>query len=335
MRTFHRFGLKSVALAAVVALVAAVGPAWGAAKDVRFILDFMPDGFHSPYYVALDKGFFAEEGLNVKISRGYGSGDTVLKLAAGQYDIGLAAIGALITARANENAAVKGIMLYLTRDMLSIWVREEGKINTPKDLEGKTITTTPGNGHFVMFPAFAKGAGIDATKIKWVTVDGSAMGPMLINKQIDAAPFFASHGPRIQAQAAERGIRLKSFPYADYGLKVYSTSLIARDETIQKDPETLGKFVRASLKGMRWAHENVDEAAKIVMKHNPEVTYEATKGAWEVSKKFIFVEEATKDGQGYYEPSRLRSTIEQLHTALKLKRMPAADEIATNQFIPK
>src|SRR5438445_1004155 len=161
MRTFHAVTPRSVAAIAAVLLLAAGGPAWSAPKEVRYILDFMPDGFHAPYYVALDKGFFTEEGLNVKISRGYGSGDTVLKLAAGQYDIGLAAIGALITARANENAAVKGIMLYLTRDMLTMWVRDEGKIATPKDLEGKTISTTPGNGHFVMFPAFAKGAGFD------------------------------------------------------------------------------------------------------------------------------------------------------------------------------
>ena len=54
-----------------------------------------------------------------------------------------------------------------------------------------------------------------------------------------------------------------------------------------------------------------------------------------MSKKFIFVEEATKDGQGYYEPNRLRSTIEQLNSALKFKRVPAADEVATNQFVPK
>ena len=335
MSMSHRFGVRRVGVIALSLLLTGAGPSWGAPKEVRYILDFMPDGFHAPYYVALDKGFFTDEGLNVKISRGYGSGDTVLKLAAGQYDVGLAAIGALITARANENAAVKGIMLYLTRDMLTMWVRDEGKIATPKDLEGKTISTTPGNGHFVMFPAFAKGAGFDASKVKWVTVDGAAMGPMLINKQIDAAPFFASHGPRIEAQAAERGVRLKPFPYADYGLKIYSTSLIARDETIQKDPDTLARFVRASLKGMRWAADNVDEAARIVMKHNPEVTFEATRGAWEVSKKFIFVEEATKDGQGYYEPNRLRSTIEQLNSALKFKRVPAADEVATNQFVPK
>jgi NitT/TauT family transport system substrate-binding protein len=324
--------LVALTLAALAAMPLA-SPA--AARDVQFILDFMPDGFHSPFYTALEKGFYAEEGLNVKISRGYGSGDTVKKLASGQYDIGLAGVFALIPARANEGAAVKAIMLYLTRDMLTMWVRDEGKINHPRDLEGKTISTTPGNGHFIMFPAFAKGAGIDPSKVKWVTVDGAAMGPMLINKQIDAAPFFASHGPRIEAQAAQRGIKLKAFPYADHGLRIYSTSLIARDDTIQKDGDVLGRFVRASLKGMRWARDNVDEAAKIVMKHNPEVTFDATKGAWEVSRKYIFVDEAEKDGQGVFETSRLRSTIEQIHSALQLKRMPSPDEVATNQFVAR
>jgi NitT/TauT family transport system substrate-binding protein len=324
--------LVALTLAALAAMPLA-SPA--AARDVQFILDFMPDGFHSPFYTALEKGFYAEEGLNVKISRGYGSGDTVKKLASGQYDIGLAGVFALIPARANEGAAVKAIMLYLTRDMLTMWVRDEGKINHPRDLEGKTISTTPGNGHFIMFPAFAKGAGIDPSKVKWVTVDGAAMGPMLINKQIDAAPFFASHGPRIEAQAAQRGIKLKAFPYADHGLRIYSTSLIARDDTIQKDGDVLGRFVRASLKGMRWARDNVDEAAKIVMKHNPEVTFDATKGAWEVSRKYIFVDEAEKDGQGVFETGRLRSTIEQIHSALQLKRMPSPDEVATNQFVAR
>jgi NitT/TauT family transport system substrate-binding protein len=335
MVTRQRLALRWIGLVAIAVFVAAPDVARGAGRDVRFILDFMPDGFHSPFYVALDKGFYADEGLNVKISRGYGSGDTVKKLAAGQYDVGLAGVFALIPARANEGAAVKAIMLYLTRDMLTMWVRDEGKINQPRDLEAKTIATTPGNGHFIMFPAFAKGAGIDPTKVKWVTVDGAAMGPMLINKQIDAAPFFASHGPRIEAQAAQRGVKLKAFPYADYGLRIYSTSLIARDETIQKDGDMLGRFVRASLKGLRWAKDNVDDAARIVMKHNPEVTFEATKGAWEVSKHYIFVEEADKDGQGVFEPNRLRSTIEQIHAALQLKGMPSPDEVATNQFVPR
>lgn len=335
MKKVHRFGLRYLGAVVLAALFVAPSPSLGAGKDVHFVLDFMPDGFHSAFYAALDKGFYTEEGLNVRISRGYGSGETVRRVAGGQYDVGLAHLPALIAARANEDAKVKAIMLYLTRDMLAIWVRDEGKINSPKDLEGKTISTTPGNAHFVLFPAFARAAGFDANKIHWVTVDGAAMGPMLVNKQIDAAPFFMSHGPRIQAQAAERGIRLKAFPYTDYGLQLYSTSVFARDETIAKDPDMLARFVRATVTAVRWAAEHGDEAARIVMKHNPEVTFEATKGAWEVTRPFMFPPEAAKDGQGRFEPEKLKATIQTVYDGLKLKRLPTAEEIAANQFVPK
>ena len=325
--------VRVVALAVMLCLVPAAG--WSADKEVRFQLDFIPGGFHAPWYVAQEKGFFKEEGLNVKISRGYGSGDTVMKLAAGQFDIGLATLGALIAARANETVPVKGVMLYVTRDMLTMWTRDEGKINHPRDLEGKTIATSPGNAHYVLFPLFAKGAGFDASKVKWVTVDGAVMGPMLVNKQIDAAPYFWYHAARIRPMAAERGIKLKPFPYADYGLKLYSSSLIARDETIQKDPDMVARFVRATLKGMRWAAENVDEATRMTMKHNPEATFEAAKGEWELSRDFIFVDESRKDGQGVFEPVKLKSTIEQVANAMTLKRVPSPEEIATSQFVPR
>jgi NitT/TauT family transport system substrate-binding protein len=317
----------------MLCMVPAAG--WSADKEVRFQLDFIPGGFHAPWYVAQEKGFFKEEGLNVKISRGYGSGDTVMKLAAGQFDIGLATLGALIAARANETVPVKAVMLYVTRDMLTMWVRDEGKINHPRDLEGKTIATSAGNAHYVLFPLFAKGAGFDASKVKWVTVDGAVMGPMLVNKQVDAAPYFWYHAARIRPMAAERGMKLKPFPYADYGLKLYSSSLIARDETIQKDPDMVARFVRATLKGMRWAAENVDEATRMTMKHNPEATFEAAKGEWELSRDFIFVDESRKDGQGVFEAVKLKSTIDQVAGAMTLKRVPTPEEIATSQFVPR
>lgn len=319
----------------VIALLIAPAAASSADKEVRFQLDFIPGGFHAPWYLAQEKGLFKEEGLNVRISRGYGSGDTVMKLAAGQFDVGLATISALIAARANENVPVKGIMLYLTRDMATMWVRDEGKINHPRDLEGKTISTSPGNAHYVLFPLFAKAAGFDASKVKWVTVDGAVMGPMLVSKQIDAAPYFWYHAARIRPMAAERGIKLKPFPYADYGLKLYSSSLIVRDETIQKDPDMLARFVRATLKAMRQAAESVEEATRMTMKHNPEATFDAAKGEWELSRDFIFVDDSRKDGQGVFEPSKLKSTVDQVAEAMKLKRVPTLEEIATNRFVPR
>jgi NitT/TauT family transport system substrate-binding protein len=326
--------LRSLAVAMVV-LLAAPAAAWAAPKKVQFVLDFLPDGLHAPFYAALEKGFYAKEDLDVTISRGYGSGDTVRKLAVGQFDLGLAHLTALVTARANEDAPVKGVMAYVTRDMLAIWYRDEEAIKTPKDLAGKTIATTPGNAHFVIFPAFAKAAGFDPSTVRWVTVDATLMGPMLINKQVDAAPFFASHGPRLRPQAAERNVKLSLFPYADSGLTLYSTAIIARDETIKKDPDMIARFVRATLAGMRWAADNPDETARFVLKHHPEATMEATLGSWEVARDFIFSDEAKTDGQGVFERGRLAKSIEVLHSGMSYKRVPSPDDVATNQFVPR
>lgn len=334
MIRFPRFAGAFFAAAIMAVCLTAPISSWGAGRDVNFSLDFIPEGSHTPFYVALENGFYAEEGLNVRISRGYGSGETVRKVAAGQFDLGLAHLVPLIAARANEEAPIQSILQYIERDMLAIWFRDEGKINTPKDLEGKTGATSPGNAQTVFFPAFAKAAGIDASKVKWRTVDGALLGPMLITKQVDMIPLWLLHGPRLVPQAAERGIKLKAFAYSDYGLDTYAEAVFARTETIKKDPGMLAAFVRATLKGIRWAAEHPDEAVKIVIKHNPEILFEAIKGSWEMTKKNMFTEKALRDGIGRFESGKLKTTIEAVYHGLNLRRMPTAEEIATHQFLP-
>src|SRR5262245_51872951 len=211
-----RLAMLVLVLALGAALVTTPGTLQGAGKDVNFSLDFLPDGFHAPFYAALENGFYTQEGLNVRISRGYGSGETVRKVAAGQFDLGLAHVVPLISARANEDAPVQGVMQYMERDMLAVWVRDEDIIKTPKDLEGKAAATSAGNAQYVFFPAFAKAAGFDTGKVKWRVVEAALLGPMLISKQVDVIPLYLLHGPRLIPQAAERGIKLKAFPYADY-----------------------------------------------------------------------------------------------------------------------
>src|SRR5262249_15125442 len=104
---------------------------------------------------------------------------------------------------------------YFRRPPHSIFVREGSGINTAKDLEGKTLSITPGNSHQIMFPLLAKLAGFNADSVKWVTMDGAAMGPALITGRVDGAPLFENHGARVQKQARAQGLTLKHLPYAD------------------------------------------------------------------------------------------------------------------------
>ena len=124
-----------VAVLLVVAALPAPGPAQP--KPLRpwtLILDFVPTGEYIPHYTALEKGWYRDEGLDVKIVRGQGSGDTVKRIAAGQGEVGIADMSALIAARANTDVKVKGIALWYRRPPHGVFVRADSPIKTPKDL---------------------------------------------------------------------------------------------------------------------------------------------------------------------------------------------------------
>src|SRR5262249_22597456 len=173
--------------AALVTLVALVSLAQAQTKPLRpftFILDFLPYGEYTPYFTALEKGWYREEGLEVKILRGAGSGDTVKRIAVGQGEAGSAGFSAITGSPRHDDIKVKAIAAYCRRPPHSIFVREGTGINLAKDLAGKTLAITPGNSH--------------PDTVKWVTMDGAAMGPALINGRVDGAPFFANHEARLQ-----------------------------------------------------------------------------------------------------------------------------------------
>jgi NitT/TauT family transport system substrate-binding protein len=330
-----------VILALLLVLLTAAGVV-AQGKPVRsftFILDFLPYGEYTPYFTALDKGWYREEGLDVKILRGAGSGDTIKRIAVGQGDAGSADFSALVGAKANEDIKVRAIGAYFRRPPHSIFVREGSGINTAKDLAGKTLSITPGNSHQILFPLLAKLAGFDGNSVKWVTMDGAAMGPALITGRVDGAPFFANHEARLQKQAKAQGITLKRISYADAGFDMYSLVIFAREDSIAKDPEPLRGFLRASVKGLRYAFakENLEEGAKILLKYNPEVDYDAALGAATVASRYAMTEEITsgKVAVGQFEPARVDRSRDVYTEYMQLKRRVPGDDLYTNDLLPE
>ena len=326
----------------VVLLLAVVTFADAQPKPVRpftFILDFLPYGEYTPYFTALDKGWYREEGLDVKILRGAGGGDTIKRIAVGQGEAGSADFSGLVAAKANEDIKVKAIGAYFRRPPHSIFVREGSGINAPKDLEGKTLSITPGNSHGILFPLLAKLAGFRADSVKWVTMDGAAMGPALITGRVDGAPFFANHEARLQKQAKAQGITLKRISYADAGFDMYSLVIFAREDTIAKDPETLKAFLRGSVRGMKhaFAKENLEEGARILLKSNPEVDLDAAVGAATVASRYSMTDEVTsgKVAVGQFEPARVDRSRDVYTEYMQLKRRVPGQDLYTNDLLPE
>jgi NitT/TauT family transport system substrate-binding protein len=323
-------------------LTTLAGLAQAQAKPLRpftFILDFLPYGEYSPFFTALDHGWYREEGLDVKILRGAGSGDTIKRIAVGQGDAGSADFSALVAARANEDVRVKAIAAYFRRPPHSIFVREGTGITTAKDLAGKTLAITPGNSHKILFPLLAKLAGFDPESVKWVTMDGAAMGPALITGRVDGAPFFANHEARLQKQAKAQGQTLRRISYADAGFDMYSLVIFAREESLAKEPDTLRAFLRGTIRGMKYAFTpaHFEEAAGAVVKANPEVDLDAAVGATSVASRYAFTEEITsgKVAIGQFEPARVERSRDIYSEYFELKRKVSPDEIVTNDFLPE
>ena len=336
-----RIALAFLAVVLVLAAVPAGGPAQTKPlKSYTLILDFVPTGEYIPHYTALEKGWYRDEGLDVKILRGQGSGDTIKRIAAGQGEVGIADMSALIAARANTDIAVKAIALWYRRPPHGVFVRTDSPIKSPKELEGKKLAISAGNSHQILWPLFEKMSGLKPNSVTWVTMDAASMPPSLIRGVTDAVPFFVVHEARIRKIAKQQNVDLRLLSaWADLGFDLSSTSLVAREETIAKDPDGLKAFLRATLKGADYAFrtKHYDEGVGYLVKHHPEVDADGALGAAQVATRFVFAEEVTtgKVAVGQFEPARLEKTRDTYTQYLELKRKVALEELYTNDLLPE
>ena len=327
----------------VLALIAVPAPGPAQPKPLKpwtLILDFVPTGEYVPHYTALEKGWYKDEGLDVKILRGQGSGDTIKRIAAGQGEVGIADMSALIASRANTDVKVKGIALWYRRPPHGVFVRSDSPIKTPKDLEGKKLAISPGNSHQILWPVFEKLSGLKPSSVTWVTMDAASMPPALIRATVDAVPFFVVHEARIRKIARQQNVDLRLLTaWADLGLDLSSTSLVAREDSIAKDADGLKAFLRATIKGADYAFrdKHYDEGVGYVVKHHPEVDPDGALGAAQVATRFVYAEEvvAGKAAVGQFDAARLEKTRDTYTQYLELKRKVPIEELYTNDLLPE
>ncbi len=301
----------------VMALAVLALPA-AAADKVRFQTDWIPSGEHAMYYGGWQKGIFAEEGIDITITRGYGSGDTVTKLAGGAFDYGVADLAAVMTARARQNVPVKSIAVIYSHSPHSLFVLKSSGITSFKGLEGKKIGITPGNSHKFYFPKVAERAGTDPNKIVWVNMDGAAMAAQLIAKNIDAAPFYSIHHFYQNKAAQAAGEEIVVLPFVETGFAIYAATIIATDKTIAERPDVTRRFLKAIRRSFEWARDNPEEACKAHIAKVPEVALDDCLGSLKATLGFVFNDHAKQFGWGKESPERLAFTWKAVAEAQEL-----------------
>lgn len=289
-------------------------------------------GRHAGWFVALDKGFYREAGLNVDVSRGYGSRDGIKRLAAKRADIGFNDIAGAIIARARQGIPIKAAAVIYGRTPVTIFTLKKSGIRTPKDLEGKTLGTTAGGTSRVLFPAFAQMAGINGQKVKWISIKASAKTPMLIAGKIDAAPYYIMPSPKLEKAAAKLG-GISKIMYADHGLALLSNGILVLESYARARADVLRGFVPASIKGLKYAIEHPDEAARIVIKHQSLLDLGVTIKEIGIVKGLAMTPEAKKHGLGYITEEKMKFTRDIVAKYFNLTKVPPVSDLYTNEFL--
>jgi NitT/TauT family transport system substrate-binding protein len=322
MRMLARLVVMTILAAAFVRIPSAQ------AAEVNFITDFGFNGRHSYYYVALDKGYYKAEGLDVTILSGQGSIDAVKKVASGAAEIGFADAGALALARSNDSIPVKMLAIIYATPPHAIFALADNGIKNPKDLEGKTVADTAFSAIPLLFNAYAQATGIDTKKVKWVSATSMALPSLLATGKVDAIGQFTVGEPLLAAAVTPK--TLVRFAYKDAGLDYYGNGIVATETTIKEHPEILKAFVRATLKGMRDAFANPAEAGEIMHKYHKEVSADVATGETKLVKELA---EIPGHKLGVIDAARVKATIDIMATSYPMKNQVQPQDMFVPGFV--
>lgn len=327
--------MKTVKVAALAFVGLVMASTCVMAQDkVIFSLNWIPAGNHYGVFSAQEQGFYRKANLDVEIQRGYGSGDTVKRIATGAAHIGIADATSVLVGR-GSGLNVKQVAIIFGRAADAIFFVEGNRISKPKDLEGRTVGGTTGETTLNLLPIFAQNAGVDAKKIEVVNMASTAKFASLASKTIDSIVGFINEEPAIQAAADRAGLKLGRFTFADYGVDYYSIGLIVNDDLIAKNPDLVRRLVTATMQGYAWALKNRDAAADSFTKVLPETTRSISLAQWDIAKQLIVTDSARKHGLGQIEEEKMATTIELIKQFRKVDEQIKPKDLYTMEFLPK
>jgi NitT/TauT family transport system substrate-binding protein len=325
-------------LTAALALGAFLSTAASAqTTDIRFTLGWKTQGSDAAFFLAQEKGYFEDEGLNVTIDQGEGSGATVTRIMSGAYDAGFGDINAII-----QNASTRPdevpLMVYQmwNQPPFAIVSKKEAGIEAPADLAGKTLGGAQGTPTTRLLPVFARTNDVDIDAIAISNMAPNLQEPMLIRDEIDGALVFnitSWFNLLLNRQDPEADFNWLNF--GDYGLDLYSNGLMVSQAMIRDNPEAVAGLVRAVNKATVEIGLDQEAAMDATVAYDNLVNRDIEKQRLQFAYSNLMTsDESGRIGVGDVDDERLARSIDIVVEGYELEVTPEVRQVFSREFLP-
>ncbi len=330
--------LKSAAALGLILAAGVTSSAMAQSKiPIRFTLDWKYQGVHAWYMLAAAKGYYAEEGLDVKIDQGSGSAATVSKIMSGAYDAGFGDMNAIIQTAAQKPGEAP-VMVYMVYNQppFAVISKPQSGIASPKDLAGKKIGSPAGGAALKMLPLLLKPAGIDAAKLEILNMAPNLQEQMLFTDQVQASLVFnVTSYMNIANMQKDPDKDVVWMMYGQNGVDVYSNGVMVSQKLMKEQPKAVAGLVRAIHRAVKDTLADPDSAMKALAAVEPLIKTDVEKKRLVYAlKSLVLSPEQAKIGIGDIDDARMSRAIDQVAATFGLTKKPAVSEVFSRNALP-
>lgn len=323
--------LQAVAVGAALAVTQV--PAQAQAREkFTFALNWFAVGDHAAYWVALDKGYYAQKGLDVSIEPSKGSGDSIAKVDTGRADAGLADAVPIISA-VSRGARVKIVGIVFDKTPMTFFSRSDAPLTKPSDLEGKTVGAPAGDSQRLAFPAFARLNKVDPNKVTWVNIEPTAKVASIAEKRLDGVADYTTGQPFYdKAMGPGKAVRMQ---WADYGFDLYAMSIMTSEKVLAEKPQQLRAFLEASYQGWRDVMADPEAALAIYKKRVPEIDVDIIRANLLMGFDLMRTRNFADNGIGAIDEKKMCGSVDIVNTYMGLPKKVECPAVYARGLFPK